>query len=87
VRPDGDSWNVLLRRAELNRGGHTPDLAHALSASPATVRNLEIQYNHALDLGRWGRGRMRVGVGFDSTSGLVSDRADVRGFLEWQQGL
>lgn len=87
VRPDGDSWNVLLRRAELNRGGHTPDLAHALSASPATVRNLEIQYNRPLDLGRWGRGRMRFGVGFDSTSGPVSDRADVRGFLEWQQGL
>ena len=87
VRPAGDSWNVLLRRAELNRGGGIPDRTHALSAVPATVRNLEIQYNRPLQLGEWGRGRMRLGVGFDSTSGPVTSSADVRGFIEWQQGL
>ena len=87
VRTGGDSVNVLLRRAELNRGGMAFDRYHALSPSPATVRNLEIQYNRALALGDWGRGRLRVGIGFDSTTGPVVDRADVRGFLEWQQGL
>ena len=83
----GDSINLLLRRAELNRGGMSFDRFHALSPSPATVRNLEIQYNRALELGDWGRGRMRIGIGFDSTTGPVLDRAGARGFLEWQQGL
>ena len=86
VRPSGETWSLLVRKVNLNRGGATPDADHALAPGPAEIRNVELEYNRALDLGRLGRGRLRVGLGLDDSSGPVRNAADVRGFIEWRQG-
>jgi len=87
VRPSGETWSLLLRKVNVNRGGAAPDPTHALSPSPAEIRNVELQYNRGLKLGTLGSGQLRVGLGFDDTSGPLRQSTDVRGFLEWRQGL
>jgi hypothetical protein len=74
-RPDGDSWELLLRRIEANRVGTAPEAAHAVSASPATVEDFQLGY---------ARGRLRAGVGY-VTSGI--EASGFHGYLEWRQAL
>jgi hypothetical protein len=75
VRPSGDSWDLLLRRVEVNRVGAVPDTAHSLSAGPVEVEDLQVRY---------ARGRLRAGVGY-ITSGIAA--SGFHGHLEWRQAL
>jgi hypothetical protein len=86
VQPNGNSWHLLVRKVNLNRGGPTPDLNHALATGPAEVRNIELEYNRGLQFETIGNGRLRIGLGFDDASGAVRRSQDVRGFIEWRQG-
>jgi hypothetical protein len=86
VQPNGNSWHLLVRKVNLNRGGPTPDLTHALATGPAEVRNIEVEYNRGLKFETIGNGRLRIGLGFDDASGAVRRSSDVRGFIEWRQG-
>lgn len=81
VRPSGDSYSFLLRKVNLNRGGPTPDAAHALSPVPTRLKNLELQYNRGFSFGQ-----LRAGLGVDDSTGPARTGTDVRGFLEWRQG-
>src|SRR5690606_26725691 len=58
VRPAGDSLRLLLRKAELNRGGAEPDTAHTVSAAPNELKQVELQYNRP-----FARGELRLGLG------------------------
>lgn len=78
VRPSGETWSLLARKAELNRDGGI-DPAHTVSATAGEVKNVELGYNRGLRFGE-----LRVGLGYDD------DRlrgSNWRGFLEWRQGL
>ena len=75
VRPGGDSWNLLLRRVDANRVGTVPEAAHAVSAAPARVEDIQLGY---------ARGRLRAGVGH-VTSGIGA--SGFHGYLEWRQAL
>jgi hypothetical protein len=76
-RPDGSSFGLTLRRAEINRDG-TGD--HAISAVPLTLRNVELRHSRV-----YAFGRINVGLGYDDREGGDSG-STVRGFLNWQQG-
>ncbi len=71
VRPRGDTLNVLMRKADLNRGG----------AAPNRLKNVEVQYNRA-----FARGELRLGLGFSDFDVEPADGADFTGFIEWRQG-
>lgn len=84
VRPSGETFSVLTRKVSVNRGG-SPDAAHALSTAHGEIRNVELEYNRALELRGIGRGRLRLGLGYDDRSGALRQNADLRGFIEWRQ--
>lgn len=86
VRPSGESYSLLVRKVELNRGGPSPDATHALAPAPGEVRNLELEYNRPLAVRGIGDGQLRIGVGYDDRSGVLREDANVRGFIEWRQG-
>jgi hypothetical protein len=76
-RPDGSSFGLTVREAQINREG-TGD--HAISSVPLTIRNVELRHSRV-----YGFGRINVGVGYDEREGVDAD-STVRGFLTWQQG-
>lgn len=79
VRPAGGSWELLLRRVEVNRLGAVPDAAHSLSPGPADLEDLQLSYS---------RGRLRAGVGYAATGGASGFPASgFHGWLEWRQAL
>ena len=82
VRPSGESISLLLRKVNLNRGGYVPENDHALSARPAQLKNLELQYNRSFPIGQ-----ISLGLGFDQVTGTVINSARARAFLQWHQGL
>jgi hypothetical protein len=79
VRPSGETWQVTVRDARINRNGVVPDRAHALSAGPSKLRNAEIEYHRGFKLGT-----LRVGLALDDYSGARTD-SSTRGFVEWRQ--
>lgn len=81
VRPSGETYSLLLRKVNLNRGGIVPDRNHALSSAPGQLKNLELQYNRGFAIGQ-----IRVGLGVDDSSGPSRNGTDLRGFIEWRQG-
>jgi len=81
VRPAGDSLRLLLRKAELNRGGAEPDTAHTVSAAPNELKQVELQYNRP-----FARGELRLGLGYKDYEIAPVDGADFTGFVEWRQG-
>lgn len=81
VRPSGESYSLLLRKVDLNRGGATPEIVHALSPIPSQLTNLEVQYNRGFAVGQ-----LRLGLGVDESAGPTRKGTDVRGFVEWRQG-
>ena len=81
VRSTGDSFSLLARRVDLNRGGSQPEPAQALAVSPAKLKNVELQYNRGFALGQ-----ISVGLGFDKATGTVIGSAGKRAFLQWRQG-
>ncbi len=87
VRPSGETFGVLARKVDVNRGGAAPDATHALAPGPGAIRNVELEYNRPLEWRGGGGGRLRIGVGYDDRSGALREDADLRGFIEWRQGL
>lgn len=81
VRPGGDSLGLLVRKAELNRGGAAPDPAHTASPWPNELKNLELQYNHPFTLGE-----LRLGLRYSDYDVELADTPDFTGFIEWRQG-
>ena len=81
VRPGGDSFSLLARKVELNRGGTAPDAAHTASPGPNELKNLELQYNRP-----FARGELRLGLGYGDRDIEPADSTDLTGFIEWRQG-
>lgn len=79
VRPSGETWQLTVRDARINRNGAVPDRAHALSAGPSKLRNAEIEYHRGIRLGT-----LRVGLALDNYSWVRTD-SSTRGFVEWRQ--
>jgi hypothetical protein len=77
ARPDGSSYSLTLREADINRDG-TGD--HAISTVPLTLRNVELRHSRGV-----GFGRINVGVGYDDREGGDSG-STFRGFVTWSQG-
>jgi hypothetical protein len=86
VRPNGDTWSVLARKVDFNRGGPV-DLLHQFSPVPVELKGIEIQYNRAFKIGAIDRGQIQVGVAFEDAEGPVRNDADLRGYVLWRQGL
>jgi hypothetical protein len=80
VRPSGETYSLLIRKVDLNRGGGA-DAAHALSPVPSQLKNLELQYNRGFAIGQ-----IHLGLGVDDSAGPTRKGTDVRGFVEWRQG-
>ena len=78
VRPKGDSWNVTLRKVDLNRDGGF-DSTHTVSKVASELKNVEVQYNRAL-----AKGQLQLGVGLDDIKG---DGTHARGFVGWRVNL
>jgi hypothetical protein len=76
-RANGDVASLTWRRMELNRDGG----AHAISASPLDVGNVELRFSRPFSAGT-----VRVGVGYGDPGGPSDDDARFRGFVSWQQG-
>jgi hypothetical protein len=81
TRPQGDSWSLLGRKADLNRDDVMGDPAHPVSVTRNALRNLELQYNR-----HFPRGELGIGLGLDDYAAPVRTRSDVRGFVQWRQG-
>jgi hypothetical protein len=81
-RPDGASWAVLYRRIVLNRGGAEPEPTHTSSTARDQLNNLELQYNRA-----FARGALGVGMSLDDFDGPLRSGSELRGFVQWRQGI
>jgi hypothetical protein len=75
-RPDGDSYSLTFRQADINRDGTGN---HAISSVPLRLRNVELRHSRV-----FGFGRINVGVGYDDRDS--GSGSTVGGFLTWQQG-
>ena len=79
VRPDGDSWNLLARRSELNRGGVDPN---SVARGRQVVLNLEVGHTRFMPIGR-----VDFGIGFEHVDDDVTGEtdSDYRLFIRWSQ--
>ena len=80
VEPDGDTWQVVLRSAELNREGAV-DTANTLTPTPADFQSVEASWRTTL-----AGGELEIGAGFsrfeDELTGDTRD--DSRLFIGWR---
>ncbi len=80
INDRGNSFHVLLRDGELNRGGG-PDPRNSLTSTPQDIIGLDFSYSR-----RVGRGLIDFGLGYeridDALSGLSND--DTRAWLQWR---
>ena len=81
VRPSGESWSLLIRRAELNRDSTIAEPAHTISPTRGELKSFELQYNRDFAWGELG-----VGLGFDDHEGPLESGSDIRGFVQLRQG-
>lgn len=79
--PADRTASLLVRKAQINRGGGVPDARHTISDRPVELWNLETALSVATDRGNW-----RIGLGVDQTEDLATGREEraVRGFAEWR---
>lgn len=77
--PRSVSGSVLLRFAELNRGGVVPDTRHAVTPVPVDLWNVETALSAPTPYGD-----LKLGLGFDYARDQLTDRLErsVRGFAE-----
>ena len=79
VRPQGDSFHLLLREVKLNRDGSG---GHAISPGAASdLQNVELE--HRRDA--FG-GSLTLGLGYDSYDSSLSLDSGVRAFARYQRG-
>jgi len=73
------SGSVLVRFAELNRGGVVPDTRNTVATGPVDLWNLETSASVPTKFGDF-----KVGLGFDYATDQLTDRLErsVRGFAE-----
>jgi hypothetical protein len=73
----GDTLTFLFRKVELNRDGGQ----HALTALPADVDNVELDYTR-----QFGSSELIMGVGYDDPGGYGETGPRFRGRVSWQRG-
>lgn len=78
VNPGGDSWELAIQEADINREGLHP--VNSVSLVPATIRSADLYHRR----GFFG-GDLRIGVGYQERDSTIpaEDSEDVRGFLQW----
>lgn len=74
----GDSFSVMLRRADINRDGAD----NAISDVPLRLKNVELRYTTNVGLGA-----LTIGAGYDDRVSAGGSSAGAHGFVNWQQGL
>lgn len=82
VRPDGDSWNVLLRGGKLNRAG-APDERNPVARTEQLLTSIEISHTRKFSIGT-----VDFGVGGDRLDDEVSGdiSTDLRAFVQLRYG-
>jgi hypothetical protein len=82
VRPDGDSWNFLVRGGDLNRAG-LPDPVNSVAATAQTLANIEISHSKA-----YAFGIVDFGIGADriEDEATSDSSSDVRAFVQLRYG-
>jgi hypothetical protein len=81
ITPHAWSASLLLRSAELNRGGVVPDPINTVAPEPVDLQNVEISLEVPMV-----SGDLMLGAGYDRTSDKVTDVKDskARGYLEYR---
>jgi len=77
-----ESWtgSLLLRYAQLNRGGTVPDSRNTVAPEPTNLRDVEVTLAFPMSTGK-----LKVGLGFDQRTVKRTDQSDntVRGYAEY----
>jgi hypothetical protein len=73
------SGSLLIRRADLNRGGAEPDARNTVAQEAVDLWNVEIGVALPLE-----HADIRLGLGYDDTTVVATDEQDqvVRGFID-----
>jgi hypothetical protein len=80
VTENGNSWNVIARVGDINRGGPTDD-RHSIATDPAELASVDIQHNRRSRFGDF-----FIGIGYQSLEDVASGDSvdDTRAFLQWR---
>ena len=75
-----NSYQVLLRAGELNRGG-SPDVHNSLTPTPQDIWSIDILHGRSFRFGR-----LEFGLGYERIDGSEAgeDSSDTRAFLTWR---
>lgn len=78
VNPGGDSWELALQEADINRAGLHP--VNSVSRVPATLRSADLYHRR-----EFAGGDLRIGVGYEQRDSALAaeDSEDFRGLLQW----
>ena len=78
VNPGGDSWEVALQDADINREGANP--VHSVSIDAGSIRSADLYHRR-----EFAGGDLRIGVGYEEREidATGQDTQDVRGYLQW----
>jgi hypothetical protein len=81
IAPEGWSGLILLRSADLNRGGAVPDTRNTVAQEPVDLKNIELSVSLPLQ-----RVDLALGAGYDVATVEQTDEQDseFRGFLTLQ---
>lgn len=87
VRPNGNTWNTLVRWENINRRGNGEgiDLVHSVSAEELKQFGFQISHRRAVKTSRMNLGLIGVGIGFQISDNEVTDGSDtdLHLFLDW----
>ncbi len=80
VNPGGDSWELALQDAEINRMGANP--VHSVSGTAGGIRSVDL-YHRRVMFG----GELKLGMGYEERKSdvLTLDSGDVRALVEWSK--
>lgn len=78
VDQEANSWQAVLRRAQLNRGG-APDPRNTLTAIPRDVLTIDLLHHRVTRFGRF-----ELGIGMDRVEASGQSSNDARGFIQWR---
>jgi hypothetical protein len=81
VGTNSDSWHLLFRVGDLNRGGD-PDLRNSLTPTPLELSSIDL--THSRSIGQWGW--LDLGLGYEQLEDKATgnDNDDVRAFITWR---
>jgi len=77
----GDAWELLVRRADLNRNATVADSRHTVAALATKLEDIEVRYSTVTP---WGA--VKLGIGHDSADDPQPVGVDtgLRAFVEWR---